>query len=282
MPEISKIKLPSGTTYTFKDTIARSASAGGGVHFVGISSTEITDESELTQYVVDGELRSADNGDLVIYGRKEFIFSATDLKWHEMGDNGSYGNLAYKDSADAIYTPSGTISTPTFTGEQHTITVQGTPTGAIAIQKAANGTPNYTPEGTVTLPTINVTPTRNTVFVATSDTAGGEAHSGIPAQCTLPTLDLTYNNETLIVDWSEGSFTTNRPTTVTMPTFTQQNLVDGIQSAQYSGNATFTGTGARLVGDFTGDPLSMSTNYTPSGTISRPVFSGEQTVITAN
>lgn len=61
----------------------------GGVHFVGISSTAITDESTTGNLTIEGESSkytpTANNaGDVVIYNKKEFIWTGS--KWKELGD----------------------------------------------------------------------------------------------------------------------------------------------------------------------------------------------------
>ena len=112
MAEISKIRLPSGTEYDLKDAVAREI-AGGGLQFRGVTSTELTDGSAAATYVVGGETLTAANGDMVVYSSKEFVFSTSDNKWHELGDNTSLRALAYKDDAEATYTPGGTVGTPT-------------------------------------------------------------------------------------------------------------------------------------------------------------------------
>lgn len=112
MPDISKITLPSGTTYDIKDAVAR-ASAAGGIKFRGVTTTPIADGDTTATYVINGETLTAENGDMVIYGNKELVYSTVDNKWHELGDTTDLGDLAYKDSATGSVTPAGTISTPT-------------------------------------------------------------------------------------------------------------------------------------------------------------------------
>ena len=45
----------------------------------------------------------------------------------------------------------------------------------------------------------------------------------------------------LVLDWTPGTFTANTPTAVTLPEFTSQTIVTGIESASAS-TPTFTGT----------------------------------------
>ena len=79
MAEISKITLPSGTTYDLKDATARAAIAGG-TSFLGVTTTELTDGSEVTTIRVGSQDVSAVNGGMAIYQSKEFVYSSSDNK----------------------------------------------------------------------------------------------------------------------------------------------------------------------------------------------------------
>lgn len=297
MPELSKITLPSGTTYTFKDAIARAAVAGG-VTFLGVTTTPLEDGSTITTLVIDGENVEAINGGIVIYNGREFIYSESQGIWHEIGSTGDLGELAYKDDASASYTPSGvvsqptftgtsttstgtftptgSVSTPTFTGTEGSVDVTGTPSGTIS---SGAGATNYTPAGTVSTPTITVTPTTVTKYVANSASGGGTVSAGSAAECTLPSLKFTVNDETLKIDWADGSFTANVPTEVTLPSFSSQVVATGIDTAT-STQPTFTGTGTSL--KFTGDTLSSTGKFTPAGSVSQPTFTGNEGNVSVN
>jgi len=125
MAEISQIKLPSGTVYDIKDATARAA-LSSGTSFLGITTTALTDGATTTTISVGGSNLNAVNGGIAIYGNKEFIFSTSDNAWHEIGDTTNMGDLAWKDTASATYTPAGTVSTPTFTGKSSAVTITST------------------------------------------------------------------------------------------------------------------------------------------------------------
>lgn len=115
MADISKITLPSGTTYNLKDEVARRAQSGA-MHWLGITTTAITDGASTTSIVIDGEtitVGADDAGGVVGYDNKEFIWSGT--IWQEFGSTGSLGSLAFKNSASGAYTPAGSVSAPTVT-----------------------------------------------------------------------------------------------------------------------------------------------------------------------
>lgn len=279
MPDISKIILPSGSEYSIKDEVARST-AGGGIRFKGITSTILTDGSNATTYLLDGETVEAQNGDMVIYNTKEFIYSIHDSCWHEFGDNSSFGALAYKENAVANYTPEGTISEQLFTGTQGNLSVSGTPTGNVEIS-IGQGTTNFTPEGTITKPNVTVTLDSSTGYVADDATGGGTVTPGAAAQCTMPVLNCTVENEALTIGWTAGNFTPNTPTTVQLPTFTQKTIASSVASASLDATPEFTGTAVDLEATFIGANMTATGTYTPEGVVSRPTFQGTLSTITA-
>lgn len=311
MADISKITLPSGTTYNIKDETARQM-ASAGVSFtvsVDAESTpkDVTWDDDGT--TITGTLEASASTTGVFYlvpvttsGGKDIYAEYVTVKngnvysWEKIGttdiDLSSLGALAYKDSASGNYTPEGTVSQPTFsgssltstgaftpsgsvsqptfTGTEGNLSVSGTPAGTISV---GTGSANYTPEGSVAAPTITVTPSTATKYVAGSATGGGSVTAGSAASCTLPTLQTSVVNETLTLSWTAGSFTTNTPTAVTLPSFTSQTIVSGISSATSSA-PSFTGTGVNLV--FSGSTMSSSGKFTPAGTVSQPTFTGSE------
>lgn len=214
MPDISTITLPSGTTYDIKDATARSqiAALSGAMKYIGTTTTALTDGSTTNPITIGGESVTAVAGDVAIYGEKEFVFNGT--KWQEFGSTGSLKALAFKDSA----------------------------TGNVSV--------TGTPSGTVSTPTITVTPSKSTKYVASSASGGGSVTPGSAAACTLPELTATVQNENLTLGWSAGSFTANTPTAVTLPTFSSASLVTGISSASAS-QPTFTGDALTSTGSVT-------------------------------
>lgn len=148
MAEISKITLPSGTTYDLKDATARQMVAGG-VMYRGVTTTALTDGASTNPITINGESYTAVNGDLVLSSNKEFLFSTSDNKWHEFGDITGLKALAYKDTASTTYKPAGTVSQPTFTGTAMSATGNFTPSGTIAVNASSGSGTAYTPEGTI-------------------------------------------------------------------------------------------------------------------------------------
>ena len=116
MPDISQITAVNGTVYDLKDAQARQDIAdikdaiSGGVVFIGETSTELTDGATTNPITINGSSVTAIQGNLVVYDNKEFVFDGT--HWIEMGDLSALGDLAWKDSASASYTPAGSVAAP--------------------------------------------------------------------------------------------------------------------------------------------------------------------------
>lgn len=310
MADIAKITLPNGTTYDIKDAQARAdieaiqTAIAGGVTFMGETTTALTDGATASSIVINGSTITSVKGYLVVYESKEFVYDGE--KWIEMGDLSLIGDLGWKDSASGNYTPTGTVSQPTFTGTQSTVTITATdnssgnyqpkgtvtkptftgsnttfsgdftPHGSVSltttnktaeVSKAASGTATYTPEGTVAAPTISISSAGSTESVTPIATVG-----------SLPVLTTTVANETLTIAFDQGALPT-KGTAVTVKT----------GDASYTATApAFTGTGARLVtgniavptsASFTGTEESVSVSGTPNGDVSQPTFTGTKAQI---
>lgn len=290
MAEISKITLLNGTTYDLKDKKARDdiaaieAAIAGGVTFMGETSTALTDGSTTKSIVINSTTVTAVKGYLVVYNSKEFVFDGD--KWIEMGDLSLIGDLGWKDSASGNFTPAGSVSQPTFSGNEMTSTGNFTPTGRVGLTSAAStstgavgyiseigtksfsgtaatikpkvtaagtvaitkgtGTANYTPEGSVAAPTISVKTAGATTTV-----------NSITAVGTLPSLTTTVANETLTIGFDQG----------TLPTKGANTTVKTGDAAYQASAPAFTGTGAELKATFTGTEVEGSASYTPAGTV---------------
>jgi hypothetical protein len=258
---ISQITLPSGTTYKIKDSEVReqlallSQDLTGALVFVGITETAIADGDATATIKVNGADHNAEVGDVVIYGKKEFVFTSSNI-WVELGDFGDLkaqlGELAYLNSAQGSYTPagnvaltvadyevtstgsaaiSGTISQPVFTGEKdQAINVAGEAQFINSITSTFTGT-------------------EDAVSVSGSVTAAGEISK--------PEFKGTGATIT-----SEGLYTPEGDIAVTVQSENVQVTSAG-SIDQISGvNSTFTGE--------TNQPITVSGNCLPVGTVSAP------------
>lgn len=146
MADISKITLPSGTTYDIKDAVAREA-VSGFTKWLGVTTTALTDGASTNPITIDGDSVTAENGNIVSYEDKEFIFNGS--VWQEFGDLGALGNMAYADTATGSVTPSGSVTlttssvTPTISvdsaGATATIKNPTKATVALSVDAAAPG-----------------------------------------------------------------------------------------------------------------------------------------------
>ena len=298
MPQISKIKLPSGTVYDFKDATARqqiSALVGGdAIVFKGVSTTALTDGGN-EKPTIDGSLVDPEKSWLVFYGTEEFVYGP-DSKWHALGSLETLGDLAYKDSASGNFTPAGTVSQPTFSGSSLTSSGDFTPAGTVTLTKtnktatvspASSGTATYTPDGSVAAPTISVATAGSTTTVKdpTSVTVAKTVVAAAPG-ATAPANSLTYYSvadETLSL--YQLGYTTG-------DSITTSNVTVKTGDATYQASApAFTGTGVRLVtgnistadsASFSGTQATVSVSGTPSGTVSQPTFTGTQGTVTVS
>lgn len=262
MADISKVTLPSGTSYNLKDAQARSDietiknNQSSAMHYIGTTTTPLSDGAGTNPITIGDKSVTVKSGDVAIYQEMEFIFSGTDNQWHEYGSTGSLKALAFKDSASGSYKPAGGVSQPTFNGTEKDISLSVTPSGNVTISEGTSSTKNYTPKGTVSTPTITVTP--NTSKVNSITDVG-----------TLPTFSATVANENLTLAWTDGTLPTKGSDTT---------VVTGIKSATAT-QPTFTGTGADLKATFTGTAGTATGKYKPEGTVTKPTFTGTQATI---
>ena len=262
MAEISKITLPSGAAYDIKDAQARQDIAdirnamAGGVNLLGLTTTELTDGATVATITINSADHVAVKGDLAVYAAKEFIFDGT--KWLEFGDLGAFKALAYKDQATANYTPAGSVSQPTFSGDETTSTGKFTPAGNVTMS-VGTGTANYTPAGSVSKPDVDLTPATDDVYSITD--VG-----------TLPSLSATVADENLTLSFNAGTLPTKG---------TAQSVLTGITATLHEA-PTFTGIGAELKASFSGTQGDVSVKGTPSGSVTQPTFTGTEATITVD
>ena len=275
MADISQIKLPNGTTYNIKDANARKRieALESFTTYLGVTTTALTDGATTNPITINGQSVTAQSGNIVLYGNQEFIFDGT--HWNQFGDLSSLGSLAYKNTASGSFTPAGTVSQPSFTGDTMNSTGSFTPAGSVklansnktaAVSAAESGAVTYTPDGTVAAPTISVK-TAGTTTTVNSITAVG----------TLP--NYTVSGEVLTL--TQG----------TLPTKGKNQTVKTGDAAYQATAPEFTGTGVRLVtgnisvptsASFSGTAGAVSVSGTPSGTVSQPTFTGTTGSVTVS
>lgn len=251
MADISKIVLGS-TTYNIKDTVARAAMTGG-MHFLGVSLSAITDASNSvaiiktgtntanryytgtaptgtsgtysgTTYTLKNVALTA--GDVVIYGRLEFVFSTSDNCWHELGSTGSLGSLAYKSDISVTYSKA---TGGTLVGTKATI-----------IHKVNQGTVSasgsYTPKGTIT--NDNLTTKKVSSGVNTSKLAQTTIY---PQTISAPTGEVKVTSGTVSADSTTVATANATATSVLTGLTGTKTFVTGIDAVKASyANETLT------------------------------------------
>ena len=222
-PLISQVTLPNGTTYDIKDGWSRDQIAAiyklieGGVNFIGVVADapahQISDGDTTNPITVkDGASTksvTATSSDIVIQGTKEFIFDGT--AWREFGDITGLGDLAFADTASGPFTPAGTVSKPTFTGSQSTVTITA----------ADNTSGNYQPKGTVSKPTFTGTKVKISGTVTPTGSVSG-SFSGTPVRLVTGNISV--------------------PTSASTTTASTENKTATVSQAA-SGEATYTPSG---------------------------------------
>lgn len=173
MPDISELKLPSGTVYQIKDTQARSAKG-----WIGITTTALTDGATTNPITINGQSVTAVEGNITSYDETEFIFNGT--VWQEFGDLSDLGTLAYKDSASGSYTPQGSVSAPDIAVTPSTDTIKPvTDVGSM---------PTFTVSGETLIIGAGAVPTLGAdkaFMTGASATASAPAFSGTPSTVTV-------------------------------------------------------------------------------------------------
>lgn len=281
MADISQIKLPNGTTYNIKDANARERieALESFTTYLGVTTTALTDGATTNPIKINDKDVTAQAGNIVLHGNQEFIFDGT--HWNLFGDLSALGTLAYKNTASGSYTPAGTVSQPSFTGDTMNSTGSFTPAGSVtltngnktaAVSPASSGTATYTPAGDVSAPTISVK-TAGTTTTVNSITDVGK----------LPTMP-TYTVASEVLTITAGS-------PGTLPTKGSNQTVKTGDAAYQATAPEFTGTGVRLVtgnisvptsASFSGTAGAVSVSGTPSGTVSQPKFTGTTGSVTVS
>lgn len=123
--QLKTVTLPSGDTYDIVDAGAREliAALEEYTDYLGVTTTPLEDGSSTNPITIDGESVTAETGNIVNYGSKEFIFNGS--VWQEFGDLSGLGDLAFEDSAEGTFTPQGTVSKPNVTLTASILPVQG-------------------------------------------------------------------------------------------------------------------------------------------------------------
>lgn len=198
---LSKLTV-GGTQYDLKDAKAWAdiadikSSITAGMHWLGYTTTALTDGATTNPIIIDEASVTAKAGDVVAVAGsgsgsaadKEFVFNGT--KWQEYGSTGSLKALAFKDSATGSVTAAGTnaASAVSFSGTTSETVLKSVNDDAVAPSFtegafSAGTLPSFK-EGTFsagTLPSFTegaFTPASLGTGFVTAGTAATYSHSG--------------------------------------------------------------------------------------------------------
>lgn len=92
---------------------------GDIVHFIGPTTTAITDGSSTSTITVSGQSHTAQNGDIVVYNGTYFIWSSSATAWHEFV-GGANDSAHFLGTTTTVLTDGATTGTITIGGQSHT------------------------------------------------------------------------------------------------------------------------------------------------------------------
>lgn len=249
---LSKLSM-NGTAYTIKDAWARAeidevkSAISGGTHFLGLTTTEISDGSTTASVVVpDGKggtkTVTAQAGDIVLHTETregtettiEYIFGGTGF-WQEFGPQGIFKALAYKDSASGtVDIPlSSNISAASYTPQVSKGTLYVTTVSGSIGATATDATFDFTSAA------ASLSTTTATATVATEDAAADVSTTATAASLTYTATTVTAAGPPVSLTYTTGTFTALKDVTyddatatlsissVTSDAFT---LVPGVES----------------------------------------------------
>jgi hypothetical protein len=314
MANISQIKLPNNVTYDLVDKGARDL-ISAGVSFVKVNSfSDLPTASVSTVgkiYLVPDT--HSDSND--IYDEYITVESGTSTYiWEKIGntdiDLSDYSTKTHTHTVTANvtltganYTPSGTVSQPTFNGNSMTLTGTFTPGGTVSqptfngnsMTLSANYTPNGTvsstftgntatismsgtPSGTVSKPTISITNAGGTAQTLYSMSSAGSYTASSFSAGTTP-CSYAVSNEVLVISYGTAPSYTKE--NVTLPT--RVAVTVDVSQPTFTGNLMTLSTNYTPAGTvsskFTGNSSTISVTGTPSGTVTKPTFTGNSGTI---
>lgn len=290
---ISKVNLAGDNkTYYIKDQWARDqiATIGEYKHYLGVTTTALVDNVTTNPVVsIGGTDVTADVGSIVSIRQsgkpdKEFVYApkvnqqATDPGiWQEFGSSGSLGQFAYVDKGTVTIKPKGTVSKPTFTGTQKSVSVSGTATATnIAVSASTSVTPTgnagYTPSG-------SVSSSYTTTDSSTSITSTGKfTPSGTVTYGSTASSKTLTSTGTFTPSGSVSSSFTGTQGSVSVSASSKTIEVTGTTTVP-SGKTGYTPEGSIT---YASDTMSSTGSFTPTGSVSASFTGSSGTVTVKN
>lgn len=264
--------------------VASTYEAGEGIYFgQGVDHTNINVEDELLDEIhastaknIEQDGRLDDIEENAVYNVE--VVTGDTKKLKVVGKTDDIKNTI---NGTVTNTPSGSVSQPTFTGTQSTISVSGTPSGSVS-------QPTFTGDavsisGTVT-PTGNVSGTG--VSLGTKNISEITSVGTLPSKAadTYVAPSASYDSSTETITFTPGSFSEGAFSAGTLPTSSSTTVADGSATVtdptftgdQVSISGTVTPTGTVSQPTFTGTQMTSTGTYTPAGSVSQPIFTGTE------
>lgn len=92
---VSSDTLTKANAYTDAEIKKVNDAIKDGVHFIG----KVDSKTEDGKYTIDGTTKAANNGDIIIIDKAEYIYSSALSAWQELGDEGTIASKEYVDTA---------------------------------------------------------------------------------------------------------------------------------------------------------------------------------------
>lgn len=288
MAEISKIKIGT-VTYDIKDAVARKNIAGG-VHYIGKTTTALTDGATTSPIIIGGEEVTPVNGDIAIYEKAEgrhleFIWNGE--HWDEFGSTGELGSGAFMEleekTEDLSHTHTLSYSdikaAVSFTMADNPNGMQKVVTGAtLKLDEASemDGTVKVAKPGSVaveTNPYVVVPDLTNNDYIPEGTVAIAD---GAETATTGGAVVYGTQDSDTVMDVTQGTTSLTHTSTITATT-----TIDGTK-AKISGTGTTSGVDVEL-GDITFAKESTSCGVEGTNTeIAKVIEADETLVLVAN
>lgn len=212
-PTLYEMTLPSGNSYYIEDNEVRSwigdgttsgaekrladvesevAKLSNATHWLGVTTTSLTDGSITNPITINGDSVTAVSGDIVQDSNgNEYIFNGT--AWQALGSSvGTLKAFAYADTGSVTITPAGTNASSTVTGTCSGTAVTLTTTSVGSVTNVGS-MPTYTVSSGVLTITAGSVPSVSSVTVADGvDTVTDPTFSGTAAAQTFSGTQATH------------------------------------------------------------------------------------------
>lgn len=248
------------------EIVAEDLGLSSAMKFIGTATTAISDGATTNPITISGKSVTVTNGNVVIYGQKEFIWNGS--AWEEFGNEGNYKRVQ-----GAIASPSASGTATSFID-----TISQNAQGVIAATKKTIPTVTQSAEG------LMIPGDKEKLDKIPLDHVHKVTHkpAGTVSQPTFTGSEVTSGSAsgTVPVPSTSHTHTVTAKGTLSQPVFAgkEADLVFTYTPGGSVSQPSFTGSSATTGGP-SGSAVEVATSahthaYTPEGTITKPTFSG--------